>query len=364
MKKVYIFILVLMVIGNGLFSQNTSKMLRGVTMTERNAIANPVQGMQVLCGDCSKDGNATISVYNNGHWNDSPVPCCYPPTAGIHIPSATQIIWNWNYVFGADGYLWNTINDLTTAVNIGLVFSKTETGLTCNTPYIRYIWAYNVCCGQSLSTQLTESTLTCPWTCGSSLTINHVAGDVAPVTKTVIYGTVTNIPGAETKCWITSNLGADHRATSVDDATEPSAGWYWQFNRMQGYKNDGSTVTPTWTITSINENSDWQLANDPCAIELGTGWRIPTSTEWTNVNNSFVPMNDWSGEWNSALKLHAAGDLSYLDGSLYGRGSYGFYWSSVQNSTDFGQYLLFFSGYSIMIFDPKACGFSLRCLRD
>jgi hypothetical protein len=75
-------------------------------------------------------------------------------------------------------------------------------------------------------------------------------------------------------------------------------------------------------------------------------------------------MNDWSGEWNSALKLHAAGDLSYLDGSLYGRGSYGFYWSSVQNSTDFGQYLLFFSGYSIMIFDPKACGFSLRCLRD
>ncbi len=78
-------------------------------------------------------------------------------------------------------------------------------------------------------------------TCGSSLTINHVAGVVAPVTKTVTYGTVTNIPGETSKCWITSNLGADHQATAINDATEASAGWYWQFNRKQGYKHDGTT---------------------------------------------------------------------------------------------------------------------------
>jgi hypothetical protein len=30
------------------------------------------------------------------------------------------------------------------------------------------------------------------------------------------------------------NLGADHQATSVDDATEAFAGGYWQFNRIQG----------------------------------------------------------------------------------------------------------------------------------
>jgi hypothetical protein len=60
--------------------------------------------------------------------------------------------------------------------------------------------------------------------CGSSLTISHVAGAVAPVNKTVTYGTVTNIPGETSKCWITSNLGADHQATAVSDATEPSAG--------------------------------------------------------------------------------------------------------------------------------------------
>ncbi|MEI6437009.1 MAG: hypothetical protein WCP32_19460, partial [Bacteroidota bacterium] len=76
--------------------------------------------------------------------------------------------------------------------------------------------------------------ISCSFTCGSSITINHGTGAVAPVTKTVTYGTVTNIPGETSKCWITSNLGADHQATAVNDATEASAGWYWQFNLRQG----------------------------------------------------------------------------------------------------------------------------------
>ena len=210
---------------------------------------------------------------------------------------------------------------------------------------------------------MTQSTL--PY-CGSSITINHlVSGGVAPVDKTVTYGTLTNIPGATTKCWITANLGADHQATAKDDATESSAGWYWQFNRMQGYKHDGTTRTPntTW-IYPISENFDWQAANDPCALELGNGWRIPTSTEWTNVNNSFVPLNDWSGEWNSALKLHAAGDLYYINGSLNYRGVGGSYWSSMQDSAGNGWYLSFYSGSSYMNSSSKAYGYSLRCLKD
>ncbi|MEI7983700.1 MAG: hypothetical protein WCI71_18780, partial [Bacteroidota bacterium] len=63
--------------------------------------------------------------------------------------------------------------------------------------------------------------------CGLTISINHlVSRGVAPVNKTVTYGTITNIPGEPTKCWITSNLGSDHQSTSVNDATEPSSGWY------------------------------------------------------------------------------------------------------------------------------------------
>ncbi|MEI8049707.1 MAG: hypothetical protein WCI92_20215 [Bacteroidota bacterium] len=143
------------------------------------------------------------------------------------------------------------------------------------------------------------------------------------VSKTVTYGIVTNIPGENSKCWISSNLGADHQGTSVSDNTEASAGWYWQFNRKQVYKHDGSTRSPatTW-IASINESSDWTTANDPCSLELGAGWRIPTSTEWTNVDVSGT-WTDWNGPWNSGLKIHAAGYLNYSNGLLYSRGNAG-----------------------------------------
>jgi hypothetical protein len=181
-------------------------------------------------------------------------------------------------------------------------------------------------------------TISPPFVCGGTLSINHAAGEVAPVTKTVNYGTVTNIPGETSKCWITSNLGADQQATAVNDATEASAGWYWQFNRKRGYKHDGTTLTPSWTITSIDENLDWLVANDPCALELGSGWRIPTSTEWTNVDAS-GNWTSWTGPWNSSLKMHAAGNLNNSDGSLNLRGSNGNYWSSSQNSATNGWYL-------------------------
>jgi len=199
--------------------------------------------------------------------------------------------------------------------------------------------------------------------CGSSITITHVAGNVAPVDKTVTYGTVTNIPGTTTKCWITQNLGADQQATAVNDATEASAGWYWQFNRQQGYKHTGSTLTPAWTITSINENSDWLIANDPCALLLGSGWRLPTSTEWTNVDASGGWTN-WNGPWNSALKMHAAGYLNSTNGALYVIGSSGNYGSSSQYDNSYGWYLTLGSGYCYMNYSTKANGFSSRCLRD
>ncbi len=200
--------------------------------------------------------------------------------------------------------------------------------------------------------------------CGSSFTVNHVAGAVAPVTKTVTYGTVTNIPGEPSKCWITSNLGADHQADSVNDATEASAGWYWQFNLKQGYKHDGITRTPntTW-IYPISETSDWITANDPCSIELGTLWRVPTYTEWSNVYNT-GGWTSWSGPWASGLKLHAAGRLPYNTGVLILRGITCFYWSSVQVSTVHSWGLQMNSNFSEVYSITKSYGFSLRCVKD
>jgi hypothetical protein len=285
------------------------------------------------------------------------------PDAGTNTPSYTQIIWHWSTVEDALGYKWNTTNDYNSATDMGTANSKTETGLTCNSNYTRYVWAYNSC-GQSTALTMTQSTLAC-WTCESTLTINHVAGTVAPVDKTVNYGTVTNIPGETSKCWITSNLGADHQATASNDNTEPSSGWYWQFNRKQGYKYSGSTRTPntTW-ITEINEYLVWTAANDPCTLELGSGWRIPTAVEWTNVDAA-GSWNNYLGPWNSALKIHMAGRLDYYYGTITDRGSKGYYWSSDQTMVlTMAQCLYFNSSSSAMNNYQKAFGEPIRCLKD
>lgn len=200
--------------------------------------------------------------------------------------------------------------------------------------------------------------------CGDPLIISHIAGDIAPVTKTVTYGTVNNIPGETSKCWITSNLGADHQASAVSDNTEASAGWYWQFNRKQGFKHDGTIRTPntTW-ITTINENLNWQSGNDPCSLELGSNWRIPTKTEWENVDLAGSWTN-WNGPWVSPLKMHAAGDLHFSDGHLPDRGSDGDYWSSTQISNTNGWFIAFASSYCDFMNGNKPAGFSIRCLME
>jgi len=202
--------------------------------------------------------------------------------------------------------------------------------------------------------------------CGQPMTFTHIAGPVAPVNKTVTYGTVrTNIGGTGYKCWITQNLGADNQASSATDATEAAAGWCWQFNRLQGYKSVSGTLTPTnWNSINDNLSATWEAAKDPCTQLLGIGWRIPTSTEWTNADAAPQNWNNYTDTYNSVLKIHAAGYLKNTDGSLLVRGIHGIYWSSTQYSATYGYYLSLSSSISYVTNLDKAFGFSVRCLRD
>ena len=224
------------------------------------------------------------------------------------------------------------------------------------------MYIYLASLGQWKELCLGTATITPPFSCGMPITISHVAGAVAPVNKTTTYGTVTNIPGESSKCWITSNLGSDQQATAVNDSTEPSAGWYWQFNRKQGYKRDETTLTPTYMVSMISENSDWVTANDPCSIELGAAWRVPSPSEWYNVDEA-GGWTTWDGPWNSALKLHATGYLSPPEGLMFNRGSFGFYWSSTQVNSAMG-WFLGFQSLACYLYPGslKELGHSLRCI--
>jgi hypothetical protein len=268
------------------------------------------------------------------------------------------------------GVCWSTSADptisLSTKTSDGTgtgIFTSAITGLLPSTLYHIKAYATNT---EGTSYGEDKTFTTTAFVCGTTaLTANHyVANGVAPVDKLVTYGTVSTTLFGGTKCAITQNLGSDHQATAADDATEASAGWYWQFNRKQGYKHTGATstsvLTPSWTITSISETSDWVAANDPCTLELGTGWRLPTNAEWTSADGSWANYTD---TYNSVLKLHTAGYL-LSDGSLNLRGSSGHYWSSTQGDASSGWNLYFYSGYSNMGNINKANGFNARCVKD
>jgi len=259
----------------------------------------------------------------------------------------------------ARGFCWNTTGtpDLTDHVvavgdSVG-IFTDSITGLTEGTTY--YIRAYatnNI--GTTYSSTVTQFKVCLP-----QFTVQHVAGlNGAPVDKTVTYHAVSATYSGDARCWLTQNLGADRQATAVNDATEPSAGWYWQFNRIQGYKHDGTTRTPSTTWTSNTESSDWLPANDPCNRMLGGGWRIPTSTEYANViTNGGIP-------FSTPLKLHYSGNLGYAAGVLQNIGSYGIFWSSSATTTTYASYLQFSSSTNQSLTSYKWHGFTLRCLKD
>ena len=135
-----------------------------MTFEQRNAIQDPEEGLMVYCTNCNTDSTGALSMYQDGLWKMINLGCYDPgaPTAGNHIPSETQIIWNWNSVPIALGYKFNTIDDYNTAVDLGAATSNIETGLTCWTIYTRYVWSYNAC-GHSSTINLTQSTLNFPF---------------------------------------------------------------------------------------------------------------------------------------------------------------------------------------------------------
>ncbi|MBK6346847.1 MAG: hypothetical protein IPF68_13105 [Bacteroidales bacterium] len=110
----------------------------------------------------------------------------------------------------ARGVCWSTnqnptLSDAFTSDGSGTgAFISNITGLNPATTYYVRAYANNVE-GTAYGNQqsfVTSDQISC-----NGFTLTHMAGSVAPVTKTVTYGvTLTDLSG-ETKCWITQNLG-------------------------------------------------------------------------------------------------------------------------------------------------------------
>jgi hypothetical protein len=133
-----------------------------MTTANRNAIASPALSLLIF--------NTTTNcfeAYVNGQWNSvsCPPPCTppAPPASSLQLPASNSITWNWTTVSGAVGYKWNTSNNYATA-NSQASNAYTQSGLTCNTIYTLYVWAYNNC-GNSSASALTSTSSPCQPIC-------------------------------------------------------------------------------------------------------------------------------------------------------------------------------------------------------
>ncbi len=339
-----------------------------MTHSQMNSIVSPANGLIIYCIDCSNSGNGALAMFISGEWYMFAPTCILPlsPLAGIHFSTATQIIWNWNTVPYATGYKWGTANNYAGATEMNAATTHSETGLTCNTAYTRYAWAYSAC-GNSTPVTLTQSTSACPFTCGSSFTDSRDN----QVYTTVLIGS---------QCWMAKNLNIGIRINGTQEPTNNSTIEKYCYNDLESNCNIYGGLYQ-W-------NEMMQYLNTPGVKGIcTTGWHIPTDAEWTTVTTFLGVANVAGGKMKSTGTIEAGTGLwfspnngatnssgftaipagnRYIYGSFAGISGSGELWSSSERSTiSAWSRLVSYSNSDVVQLDfSKDFGFSVRCLRD
>ena len=182
-----------------------------------------------------------------------------------------------------------------------------------------------------------------------------------------------------TYTFMSHNLGAD---TSLDPDIPVKGlnGDYYQWGKSAPDADVDNLIGSTWGDQGgTRDNGNWtpnaRSLKDPCP----TGYRVPSQTEWANVNtNNIVSRTgafDAITEFGNALHygpdantklltLPAAGYRSNTNGALSNRGNDGNYWSSTVNSSS--AYFLYFTSSSVFPVSSsnRTYGYSVRCIAE
>ena len=187
--------------------------------------------------------------------------------------------------------------------------------------------------------------------------------------------TVTSPTG---RVWMDRNLGASQVATSSTDAAAYGSLFQWG-RAADGHqlRTSGNTSTLSSGDTpghadfilitaspsdwhSLQNDNLWQGVigtNNPCP----TGYRLPTEAEFT-AEIATWGTDDTAGAFASELKLTAGGFRYDNNGSIYGLGDFGIYWSATISNESAME--VTFERSSMSYPSNRASGNSVRCIRD
>lgn len=344
------------------------------------AIPDPADGLIVICSDCGANTSGNVMVYHDSAWQSLRTICLVPrrPDAGTHNATSSTITWNWQSAAGATGYRWGTSSSYPNSVSMGTSTTYTETGLSCNWAYTRYVWAVNSC-GPSDSVVLTQTTPVCPWSCNQNITDPRDNKEY----MTVQIGT---------QCWFRQNLnigtrisGSQHQKNNgiIEkycyndyEANCNSYGGMYRWGEMVQYLNGAGDSTtwypePSGTIQGI----------------CPPGWHLPTEPEWNTLISYLGGSSAAGGALKESTQTYWAapntgatntsgftalpGGYRHYNGNFYNFNTDGWYRSVTQGSTagsycvDAGRISLsYLSASAIYSQLPKRYGIFVRCLKN
>lgn len=286
-----------------------------------------------------------------------------PPLAGTHVPSLNQIVWNWNPSSGAFGYKWNTVNNYSTATNLGTYTSTTETGLNCGTSYTKYLWAYNACGGTASATILTQSTVPC--------------SECLPFTD-IRDGKNYNTVLVESQCWMAQNLNIGTKINGSQNQTNNQVIEKYCFNNLE------SNCDIYGGLYMWDEAMQYVTTAGVQGI-CPAGWHLPTDAEWTTLTNFLggesvaggkmkeIGTTHWkspnTGATNSSgFTALPGGEQNY--GNFYSLTFYTVFYSSSLSSMYSGPWIRVLS-YDLanvtrdyLYFSSQMVGYSVRCVMN
>jgi uncharacterized protein (TIGR02145 family) len=333
------------------------------------------------CGTVSAQSGMIIkgggSVTVNGN---TTIISCSPssPSSGQNIASQTQITWYWNPVPDATGYKWNTMDDYSSAVDLGSAVTRVESGLTCNTSYTRYVWAYNAC-GNSPVTELLDTTTACGWFCGMPITDSRDGK---------VYSTVQ----IYTQCWMAQNLSYGTRINgSVEQTNNDFPEKHCYGNLESNCDVYGGLYQWAETVQYLNgasNSGDWYpRPSGPVQGICPSGWHLPTNDEFDLL---YYALGGWYDTPGGKLKEAGFGhwlspntgasnetNFTALPGGWYevypynsfmGLQYYTRFWTSTPYYSYVYESRYWALNYNDVHFDfgmyDKACSFSVRCMKD